>query len=173
MSAPYSSKAVANLFLDIAKENNVNDISPMKLQKLIYYAHAWHLAFLGKPLISEEVQAWKFGPVIADVYFEFKEFGNSSITSRATELIFEDKQLSLETPTVPADDKNANELIAEVFRIYGKLSPIQLSNLTHAENEPWHVVFSQYQAELPRNIEIPNSLIETCFKKRLEERKNG
>jgi uncharacterized phage-associated protein len=77
MSAPYSSKAVANTFLDIAKANNVADISPMKLQKLIYYAHAWHLAFLGQPLIKEEVQAWKFGPVIPDVYFEFKECGNS------------------------------------------------------------------------------------------------
>lgn len=173
MSAPYSSKAVANSFLDIAKANNVADISPMKLQKLIYYAHAWHLAFLGQPLIKEEVQAWKFGPVIPDVYFEFKECGNSSITARATELKFEEKQLTLETPTVPAEDKNANELIAEVFRVYGKLSPIQLSNLTHGENEPWRQVANQYGAELPRNIEIPNSLIESCFKKRLEEKKNG
>ena len=72
MSAPYSSKAVANSFLDIAEAGNVNDISPMKLQKLVYYAHAWHLAFLGQPLIREEVQAWKFGPVIPDVYFNIQ-----------------------------------------------------------------------------------------------------
>jgi uncharacterized phage-associated protein len=173
MSAPYSSKAVANSFLELAKESNVTDVSPMKLQKLIYYAHAWYLAFLGQPLIKEEVQAWKFGPVIPDVYFEFKECGNSSITTSATELKFEEKQLTLETPIVPEDDKNARELIAEVFRVYGKLSPIQLSNLTHGDNEPWRLVANAYNAELPRNIEIPNSLIESCFKKRLEEKKNG
>ena len=107
------------------------------------------------------------------VQFEFKECGNSSITARATELKFEEDRLILETPTVPKDDKNANELITEVFRVYGKLSPIQLSNLTHGDNEPWGLVANQYRAELPRNIEIPNSLIESCFKERLKERKNG
>jgi uncharacterized phage-associated protein len=88
-------------------------------------------------------------------------------------LKYEEQQLTLVTPTVPAEDKNANELIAEVFRVYGKLSPIQLSNLTHDASEPWLQIANQYGAELPRNIEIPNSLIESCFKKRLKEKKNG
>lgn len=173
MSAPYSSKAVANTFLEISKEKGVTDVSPMKLQKLIYYAHAWHLAFLEKPLIKEEIQAWKFGPVIPDIYFEFKEFGNSHITSQATELLFSEKGLELAAPTVSSDDKNALTLIQEVIRIYGHYSPIQLSNLTHSDGEPWKLVADKYNEELPRGIEIPNSLIEACFKKRLPEKANG
>ena len=67
MSAPYSAKAVANTLLSRSKELGINDITPMKLQKLIYYAHGWLLAFLGTALIKEGVQAWKYGPVIHTV----------------------------------------------------------------------------------------------------------
>lgn len=173
MPAPYSSKAVANSILQLCRAQGISDVSPMKLQKLIYYAHAWHLAFLGIPLIREEVQAWKFGPVIEDIYFAFKEFGNATITNEATELSFDNNGLRLFTPFVDIEDNSANGLISEIIRIYGTYSPIQLSNLTHADDEPWRIVANQYNAELPRNIEIPNSLIENIFKKRLAGQANG
>jgi uncharacterized phage-associated protein len=173
MPAPYSSKAVANSILQLCRTGGISDVSPMKLQKLIYYAHAWHLAFLGTPLIREEVQAWKFGPVIEDIYFAFKEFGNTTITNNASELVFNDNGLQLLTPFVDAEDDNANRLLSEIIRIYGSYSPIQLSNLTHADDEPWRIVANQYNEELPRNIEIPNSLIESIFKNRLAGQANG
>ena len=61
MSEPYSAKAVANYFLARAKESG-ETLSPMKLQKLIYFAHGWHLAVFDAPLLDEEVQAWDYGP---------------------------------------------------------------------------------------------------------------
>jgi uncharacterized phage-associated protein len=173
MNAPYSSKAVANSILKLAKEKMISDVTPMKLQKLIYYAHGWHLAFLGTPLIKEEVQAWKFGPVIPDIYAEFKEFGNSPVTNDATELSFGEKGLELSAPVVPPEDQTAHSLISEILRIYGNYSPIQLSNLTHSAGEPWREVAEKYNDELPRGIEIPNSLIENSFKKRLAEKAHG
>jgi uncharacterized phage-associated protein len=111
--------------------------------------------------------------VIEDIYFAFKEFGSATITNNATELSFNANGLQLFTPYVDAEDNNANGLLSEIIRIYGPYSPIQLSNLTHADDEPWIVVASQYKEELPRNIEIPNSLIESVFKNRLAVQANG
>lgn len=169
MGIPYTSKAIANKFIELAKEEGRSDLSPMKLQKLVYYAHAWFMAFTDKELIKEEIQAWKFGPVIPDIYHEFKEHGNTNITSFATELNFEESKLELITPVVDETDEDAKAIINEVWKVYKDLTPIQLSNATHAKGSPWEVVASSYGSELPKNIEIPNTLIKDIFKKRLEQ----
>ena len=54
-------------------------VSPMKLQKLVYFAHGWHLAIHNRPLVNEQVEAWKFGPVFSDLYHQIKSFGNEKI----------------------------------------------------------------------------------------------
>jgi uncharacterized phage-associated protein len=38
-------------------------VTTTKLQKLVYYAHAWQLAFHGKPLFRDHIEAWSEGPV--------------------------------------------------------------------------------------------------------------
>lgn len=43
-------------------------MSAMKLHRLLYYSQAWHLAWEGKPLFDDEIQAWANGPVVASVY---------------------------------------------------------------------------------------------------------
>jgi uncharacterized phage-associated protein len=54
---PFDSKAVANEFLKLAEQDGVK-LSPMKLLKLVYFAHGWHLALKGEPLLNERVEAW-------------------------------------------------------------------------------------------------------------------
>ena len=71
--APYSALAIANFFLE-----NHKSISPMKLQKLVYFAHGWNLAISNNPLIKEPIEAWDYGPVISTIYNEFKLFGGSN-----------------------------------------------------------------------------------------------
>ena len=39
---PFDPRAVANRLLDLGRERRLT-IDPMKVQKLIYYAHGWHL----------------------------------------------------------------------------------------------------------------------------------
>ena len=56
---PYDAKSIANFFIDRAKESG-ETLTQMKLHKLIYYAHGWHLALTGEPLIDEPVQAWNY-----------------------------------------------------------------------------------------------------------------
>lgn len=77
--------AIANYFIELAK-NDDNLVSPMKLQKLVYFAHGWCLALADKPLINEKVEAWQYGPVVGSLYREFKKYGNEGITSPVVEL---------------------------------------------------------------------------------------
>ena len=94
---PFSAKAVANVFLELADAAK-QTLTPMKLQKLVYYAHGWYLGLTGRPLLDELIQAWSFGPVVRSLYNEFKEFGADPITHKAT-TIERIKGLNIPVPT--------------------------------------------------------------------------
>jgi uncharacterized phage-associated protein len=64
---------VADYFINFSHE--VGDpISNLKLQKLLYYAQAWHLALYDSSLFPERIQAWVHGPAVPPVYRRFKEW---------------------------------------------------------------------------------------------------
>jgi len=73
-----SALAVANYFIKKGIDTK-KSVSPMKLQKLVYFAHGWRLALYNSPLIDEAIQAWQYGPVIPGIYHEFKHYGNRDI----------------------------------------------------------------------------------------------
>lgn len=72
---------------EIATVNQVSDfllhecrergelLTNLKLQKLLYYAQAWHLVYHGKQIFEEDFQAWVHGPVAPSQYQRFKKFG--------------------------------------------------------------------------------------------------
>ncbi|MDQ6989923.1 MAG: DUF4065 domain-containing protein [Mariprofundaceae bacterium] len=157
---PYSVKAVANLLINIARERNVT-IDQMKLQKLVYISHGWNLAIANTPLISDEIQAWQYGPVIPVLYDEFKNCGRDPITDHATEININEETLevTLTPPFIPDSDSHTVALANKVWDIYGELTGSQLSNLTHMENTPWSSVYG----DSPRS-NIPNALIQEHFK---------
>jgi uncharacterized phage-associated protein len=170
----YSAKAVANSIIDAALEKNI-ELTPMKIQKLVFYCHAWYMAFFKTPLIKDEIQAWRYGPVIPELYYEFKDAGDESITKKATDLVFSETgdfsdSINLITPDVPLEDIDTWRILNESMRVYGKFTAIQLSNLTHMPGEPWAVIAKKYQSELPNGLEIPNELIRSIFEARLPEK---
>lgn len=94
----------------------------MKLQKVVYYAHAESLVHYGKPLFKEPIEAWAAGPVIRELYEKHK--GLKYIAQNT--LIGNASNLSL-------DQKVCVDWALEK---YGKLDGDTLSHLTHIE-EPW------------------------------------
>lgn len=132
----YTALAVANAFIRVGEKHQCDPITPMKLQKLIYYAHAWHLHFTNKPLINEPFEKWKHGPVIPSIYHEFKDFGGAEITTFGTRPSAEDPE-SLIFPIVRKDDANVWKLIEMVCRRYGKLDGVDLSIMTHRTGSAW------------------------------------
>jgi uncharacterized phage-associated protein len=97
---PFPSVAVANEFLTIARSKGT-PLTPMKLQKLVYFAHGWFLALNpGQPLISERVEAWKYGPVIRALYSQFRDYGDASIEALAFECRWEGGQPAFLQPAI-------------------------------------------------------------------------
>ena len=158
----YEARAVANYFLELAK-NEGAELNPMKLLKLVYFAHGWHLAVRGEPLCIEMVEAWKYGPVFPSVYHEFKKYGPDTITGYAEKgrNVFRWK----ERYSIPVTDKgeNARALIKKVWDVYKKRSAAELSALTHVKNTPWYNAW--WRTGEIKGIIIDNEAIERYFKK--------
>lgn len=162
----YSAKAVANAFLDIAESEGAK-IAPMKMQKLVYIAHGWALGLLSKPFINEEIQAWKYGPVIEDLYHEFKRYGSNYICHKATNMSLDQQSLKIvqETPSLAVEDTEAFQLVKKIWDVYGKFTGPQLSNITHMKDTPWDTVFNGEHQRV-----ITNSVIEQHYKELSKKR---
>lgn len=167
----YSVEAVANRFLDLAFAAGSTDVTPMKLQKLVYNAHGWYLGVLGEPLINDEFEAWQFGPVVGDLYREFQKFGDSPIDEKAKRLTGDMKMFE---PSLDdfANPKNAKDCIQAVWDKYKDLSGGQLSTLSHVKGGPWDTVSKQYPGSMPYGLNIPNIIIQRYFEGELSKDAN-
>lgn len=168
----YTAKAVANHFLDFGRTRK-EEISPLRIQKLVYISHGWHLALSGgKPLVSDEyVEAWQYGPVFPSVYHEFKHYGASPILDYATEYELMGTNFKLVTPRVEPDDVNAVAFLGRVWKVYGDYSGLQLSGMTHAPGTPWDIVWKKNKGM--RNVHIPNELIRKHYLRIMESRNDN
>lgn len=124
----YSPSSIANYFLGRASQEG-RAITPMQLLKLVYMAHGWYLGYTGKPLINEQVQAWRHGPVIKTLYDKIKHFGSGAVTG----LIADNPFGSLPSPV----GGDATPLLDGVWRNYARFSGLELSELTHQRGTPW------------------------------------
>ena len=128
-----------------------SETTPMHVLKLVYLCHGWWLGFTGEALISEPVEAWTYGPVVPTVYHLYKSFGGDCIT-------------------VERIDRSGNfgndqrDLIASVVDAYRSYTAVQLSNITHQKDTPWDITRRKYGI----GAIIPNELIESHYKKRIE-----
>ncbi|MDU5952913.1 MAG: DUF4065 domain-containing protein [Clostridiales bacterium] len=106
---------------------NKDDITPLELQKLLYFTQAVFLALYGKVLFPETFQAWRFGPVHPGVYNMFKSFGFRPIED-ARFAIIRDKQKKLTEEEI--------QVVDLVLATFGRYSGEVLRDITHAET-PW------------------------------------
>jgi uncharacterized phage-associated protein len=123
---PYSASLIAYAFVKKGIDER-KFVTQMKLQKMVYFAHGFHLATFGKPLVNELFEAWKFGPVIQTIYKEYQSYGNSPITELGSK---RDKELQ-------TLDEHAKRAIEFTWAVTKDLSASALSNWTHKENSPW------------------------------------
>lgn len=165
-----SAAAVANEFLAIQEADNSNfpRIDQMKIQKLVFYSHAWYLAVNNGPLFDDDIEAWPWGPVARDVYTAFSSCGRGPITTERAYAItktgsgFLDYTFSL--PPEPSPE--VKEFLRNVWESHKSMTGIQLSNATHLPGEPWTIVKNQIGSLDTKPI-IPNELIRDVFKAKL------
>ena len=122
-------------------------MSTWKLQKLCYYAQAWHYTWTGERLIKEKFEAWTNGPVCPPLYRA--HVGKFSVT---TGDIFRGNPKKLN------DDES--ESVDVVLKDYGDKDPYELKEMTHAE-DPWR----DARGDLPEDAKCTREITLESMKK--------
>lgn len=100
------------------------DITPLALQKLLYYAQSFFKAFTGEYLFHNNCEAWVHGPVYRNVYYKYKNYGYNPIEE--SDYDYTDVELT----------KIEKEILDSVIRNFGCYSGKVLEKMTHVEM-PW------------------------------------
>ena len=146
-AAPYSAMTIAKWFIAWA-EAEEEELSNLKLQKLLYYAQGHHLARYGRPLFNDQMQAWSHGPVVPNVYGTFKKFASNPIRlPEADPFTWDDV------------DPDTADFLGQVWNTYGGFSAGHLRNMTH-EEPPW----KDHWREDERGTVIPDADLHMYFR---------
>lgn len=151
---PESSLSIAEFFIRKAGEEGV-PLRPMKLLKLVYLAHGWHLGLTGQPLISDTVEAWQYGPVIPVLYHQVKLFRNQPIAAAAVNF--------------PKCPETLRVFLDSVWSAYKGYTDGQLSTLTHEARSPWDIAWNDMNGCNCRGTQIPEETMREFYRGKAED----
>lgn len=125
---------VANLCNNILERGNKENIgiSPMKLQRLLYFVCRDYVRRTGQKPISEDFEVCQYGPVIPSVYGMFRFFGASPIRGYAQDAFGKSYKVSERDNPVLASSLDT------VWAKYKRLNGIELSQKTHQKGSGWY-----------------------------------
>lgn len=129
---PYTAMEISSYFIN-------KNVSPLKLQKLLYYSQLWFFVKNKKYLFSDQISAWIFGPVVYNVWSNFRFI-------KRTDII----------PTHKANNVNLDNIINhldDVWNAYGHLDGSQLVELTH-NDKPWLISRNGLLNEQPSDKDV-------------------
>ena len=158
MTGTYDAREIANFVLDRC-DSLGREISNLSLQKIVFFCHVWTLTVLGRPLIREQFEAWRHGPVLPYLYREFKDNEDKPIKKRATKLNKSNGQKEL--AEYDFDDSLAR-LLKETIDSYSKLDPFQLVQLSHVASGPWEQVWN-HNKKINAGMRISDESILTFY----------
>jgi uncharacterized phage-associated protein len=128
-------RGVANFVLDQFDVDRFQ-ISNLKLNKLLFFAHGFFRSRFGRRLIRNHFEAWENGPVIRVVFDAFKQNGRSPIRNRAEIFDYvEGRALKAELLGLSVDEQT---YLHSVIEYYVRYDAGQLVGLTHRPGTPWH-----------------------------------
>ncbi|WP_455474723.1 Panacea domain-containing protein [Bartonella sp. B30(2025)] len=159
---------IANFFLDKGYEENIA-ISPMKLLKLVYFAYGWVLAITDKRLFSDPIEAWEYGPVVRDLYHEFKCWGKDPISRRSQTSDLRTGGTVIPRILKEKCDRNIIKILDKVWDVYKDFTAIQLSEETHKKETPW---YNTYRIKKLINERLNDDEIKEYFKSNTKSQEN-
>ena len=154
----YPASVIAYAFVEKGIEEG-RFVTQMKLQKMVYFAHGYHLAKYGEPLVVEKFEAGKFGPVVEEIYQTYKLYGSDPIMD--TVFLPKPPRAYRYKPL----DESALDAIEYTWKVTKNLSAAQLSQWSHLDGSPWARV---YDPENSSTI-IPDQAIREYFQNFLSE----
>ena len=131
----------------------LEEVTPLMLQKLLYFIQGVSYALNGKPMFSENCQAWVHGPVYPEVYEMFRDFKYNPIED-ARFAIFDGNKDEL-----TEDERIVVDLVVNTFGEYGGKV---LERITHSE-KPWKNARKGYGENIPSNELLSMESIKSYF----------
>jgi uncharacterized phage-associated protein len=132
---------------------SLEEVTPLMLQKILYFIQGVSYAVYGKPMFVEDCEAWVHGPVYPQVYELFRDFKYNPIED-ARFAIFEGTEDALTT-----DERKVIDLVVNTFGLYsGKV----LERITHNE-EPWKKARKGYTDNIPSKVLLTKESIEHYY----------
>ena len=133
MAPSFNAHDVAKYFVRIGTNVEQEEfLTNLKVQKLLYYAQAFHLALNNAILFHEDIEAWQYGPVVRSVYDELKQYSSGPIDIAYSE-----------TCTIDEDS-----FLSQIYDIFGPYSASKLVSMTHSE-PPWR---DSWNPDNPREV---------------------
>ena len=129
-------QAMANTVLKKSFKEEI-DVTPMKLQKLLYFIYRDYLKKTNVRLFAERFECWRYGPVLSSVYSEFRSFGSKPITKFARNA--DGGGDFVELKRVP----KLRVVVETVWDEYKYSSGIELSEITHQKGSAWYKAFQE------------------------------
>lgn len=164
----HSSLQIANEIIRRgAQANPPRYFTPMQILKLVYLCHGWMLGLYRRPLIRDNVEAWKYGPVIPNLYHQLKAYRDNPVTAPIP------TWNGMNTEPLDAYE---SAIIEQTLSGYGQLNGLQLSQITHAPNTPWSMTFRPDQLGLVISDEIISNHYQNLYQERTQQnaaRSNG
>ena len=130
------------------------EISNLRLQKVLYFAHMFHLGTEnGEPLIDEGFEAWDYGPVAPRLYNRVKRYGSGFIRSSA---FYWDRGAQPGT--------SEYRLLKQAYEATKNKSPGEMVRISHWQKGAWHHMYEPGTRRIP----IPNDHIMDEYNARVE-----
>jgi len=152
--------SVADYLLSYVKERK-SGVDNLKLQKLLYYAQAWHLGLYDSPLFEEDFQAWIHGPVIPDLYDKYADFGWQDIDDIKS-------VRGLELSSLSSEDK---DFLNEVVQEYLDCDDYELEQMIRVE-VPWNKTRDNLAPDEPSHKVIKKEWIKEYYGARAKEQED-
>jgi len=149
----YEPEAAANSLIRGARTMDLS-INGLILQKLMYFAHGWHLAILRMPLINEVFEVRDFGVVLPSIFLSVRQNGLNPINSPFQK--FDTQAGKWRSPMIK-EATFAADLLQRILKVYGSCQTSQLINMTQNDGSPWQQCIHAQKAT------IDNELLTTYF----------
>lgn len=117
----------------------LEEVTPLMLQKLLYFIQGIYSALYGKPLFEEDCRAWVHGPVYPEVYTLFRDFKYNPI---------DDVRFGLLKGTDDVLTEEERDVIDRVVNTFGIYGGKVLERITHNEG-PWKSARKGYGDQVP------------------------
>lgn len=109
-------------------------VTNLKLQKLLYFTQGLSLSVFGKPAFDDEIEAWRYGPVVPNVYSAFSLYGALDISRK-----YDDFEIN--------DDEILNSALYVLLK-FKDTNAFELVDMTHEQGTPWYNVYNSSSESL-------------------------